>query len=275
MFQLVKEAWLPAVKHYCMNKPLETLEITFYLTHYYGKAHQFAKRSGHLYCSMQGDVVTGVAFFNAMHIMYISYEDEDMFKKVDFLKTIHKEQPQMIRGPLGQVDRVFYFLQRALKSFSFQETKLMAYLGHELPLEGLVPIDAEKANWQQNTHFLLEVEQVFREQSLSVNRIRSKISGQIDFDRYLVAQLSDRVVGQVICEFSTFQHGVIGGLYVKPVCRGKGLAKSLMAMAINTYLEEDLTPVLYVKRDNKEAVSLYHEMGLVDVMDMMDMTISL
>nr|WP_243201532.1 MULTISPECIES: GNAT family N-acetyltransferase [unclassified Fusibacter] len=136
-------------------------------------------------------------------------------------------------------------------------------------------VKASSVDWLKQPHFLLEVEQHFRDQPLTINNLRLKIAKNIDFDFYDVYLHENRVCGQVICEFSTWAYGVIGGLYVRLAFRGQGIGRSLMSASIQQIRAQDKTPILYVAQSNHNAIALYEKMGFKKTIAMMDMVIQL
>ena len=202
--------WLEAVWRYCHRHPYETLEVTYYLMRFRMGSQPVSKRDGNLYLSVEGESVNGIAFFNIKGVLFISFETEAIFKKVDFLKAIHREQPKQIRGQRQQVERVFQFLHRILKDFSFHNMQVMALptaksqrrdrgdvaLGYDL-------IDAHEVDWLKNGKFLMAVEQHFRAHTLTINNLRHKIHQRQEFEFYWALLSEDVVVGQIIGEFAT------------------------------------------------------------------------
>lgn len=287
--------WLEAVWQYCHRHAYETLEVTYYLMRYRIGTQTAPKRDGNLYLSVDGDTINGIAFFNVKGVLFINYETEDLFKKVDFLKAIHREQPRQVRGQRQQVERLFTFLQRILKDFSFYKMQVMT-----LPQErcqslrehqsseqqslpetsivlppGLTLMDAHQVDWLLNGKFLLAVEQKFRTHTLTINNLRHKIHQRQEFDFYKVLVQADRVVGQVVGEFSTAEVGLIGGLYIAPSARRQGLASALCREAIHSISSQEKIPALYVADDNVEAISLYRSLGFETQTQMLDLCIKL
>jgi len=244
-------------------------------------AQPVSKRDGNLYLSVEGDTVNGIAFFNVKGVLFISYETEAIFQKVDFLKAIHREQPRQIRGQRQQVSRIFTFLQRILKDYAFHNMQVMALLDKSPTLsapsipEGLELVDAYTIDWLANGKFLLAVEQHFRAHTLTINNLRHKIHQRQEFEFYWVLSAAERVRAQIIAEFATDHTCVIGGLYVLPSERGHGLAKSLCLASIQEILRANKTPALYVADDNKEAIELYQRLGFTRQAEMLDLNIKL
>jgi len=280
VFQLFEEKWTQAVWHYCDLNPLETLEIRYYLNMTIEKSSKLGKRDGHLYILVENSLVQGLAFFNLKGVMYISFASDTIFKKVDFLKAIHKEQPSMIRGERHQVEKVFLLLQRVLKDFSFYPFHMMVY-EHSLDTLAIHESDQESillahsVDWLAHGKFLLEVEAHFRSHTTTINNLRHKIHKREDFDYYCVYVKDDQVLGQLICEFSIHEYAIIGGVYVRQRNRHKGIAKLLMLEGMRYIKEQHKKPTLYVGAKNLSAISLYDKMGFVKKMDLMNLTIKL
>lgn len=287
MFIQFNREWLETLWQYCHRHPFDTLEVTYFLTRYRLGTTPVSKRDGNLYISIEGDAVNGLAFFNQKGVLFISYETEDMFKKVDFLKTIHREQPRQVRGQKQQVERLFYFLQRILKDFSFHESLVMVKEGAlssqlqpdnhhqsaQYPLPSLV--DAHTVDWLVNAKFLLAVEQHFRAHTITINNLRHKIHQRQAFEFYRVLLDGDKAIAQVIGEFATDQMLVIGGVYVLPAYRKRGLGTLLCQEAIEQSKAMHKQPALYVAKQNIEAISLYKQLGFEEKAHMLDMGIKL
>ncbi len=275
MFLHLDESWISAAKAYCYQYPLETLEISYYLMHRERLQQYGDNRNGRLYGYCDGDHLTALLLFNDKGVMYISDHSERLFEKVDFLKTIHRERPQLIRGTEKQVDRVFYFLQRALKHFVLTPTLLMSGEAVAARPNDADIVPGKAIDWHSHAAFLVEVEKAFRDRPLTINNLRQKLYDQKNVDFYGVYQRNGAPLGQVIGEYSTWQHGIIGGLYVLPQHRHKGLAEQLMATALSRYKSNGIAPLLYVVADNEAALALYEKIGFTALRAMKDLKIEL
>ncbi len=274
MFLQLEESWISAAKAYCFQYPLETLEISYYLINRQALAANGDKRNGRLYGYIENDQLSSLVLFNDKGVMYISNHAAKLFEKVDFLKTIRRENPTLVRGTRQQVDRVFYFLQRALKQFKITATLLMACNQHvDQVTPAIVP--AQTIDWQRNAAFLVEVEKQFRDRPLILNNLRQKLHNAVNLDFYSAYQIDGVPVGQVVGEFSTWRYGVIGGLYVLPKCRNKQYGEALMRHAAAQYRDKKLTPIFYVVADNQVALALYKKMGFHTQLETMDLSIAL
>lgn len=62
-------------------------------------------------------------------------------------------------------------------------------------------------------------------------------------------------------------HAQIGGVYTLPAERGKGFAQSTMAVLVAEILRQKKQPVLFVKKANAPAISVYKKIGFVPECD--------
>ncbi len=277
MFLRLDDNWMSAAKAYCYQYPLETLEISYYLMRRAQLAAAGDKRNGRLYGYLVDEQLTALLFFNDKGIMYISNQSPELFAKVDFLKAIRRENPMLIRGRKEQVERVFYFLQRALKQFKFAETLLLAAPNAMPSGEQSAIVAANTIDWQRHAPFLVAVEKQFRNRPLIMNNLRNRLNGAtaLNLDFYSVYCAGERPIGQVVGEFSTWQYGIIGGLYVSPERRRSQLGSSLLAHAVKQYGARNLAALLYVAADNAAALALYDKLGFKLLLKTMDLTIAL
>ncbi len=273
MFLAFDNSLLSSVKAYCFQHPYETIEISHYLM-LIDKDELSLKRNGRLYLYLEDEEIKALIFFNNKGVMYFSNHSEQLYKKVDFLKTIHREAPKLVKGSFAEVDKLFYFLQRALKTFSFCPCLLMEYQAETKKLFSPYVMSGSKVNWQENGNFLIEVEKFFRKDALSINYLRQKLLSENEIDFYQV-YYDQQLKAQLIGEFSNYRYGILGGIYVDQKYRRKGIAQTLILAGVEEYAKRNLKSLLYVAKDNKKAINLYRKIGFVEVMDGMEMTVSL
>ncbi len=276
MFLRLDESWTSAAKAYCYQYPLETLEISYYLMNRAELAVSGDKRNGRLYGCIVDDQLSALLLFNDKGVMYISNQDAGLFERVDFLKTIRRESPTLVRGTERQVERVFYFLQRALKHFKFAPTLLMAAPRHLTTVKNCAIVEAGEVDWQRHAPFLVAVEKQFRNRPLIMNNLRNRLNGSsaLNLDFYSVYCVADVPLGQVVGEFSTWRYGLIGGLYVLPQHRQENLGGALLEHAVEQYAARNLNALLYVVANNTAAIALYEKLGFTTVQKMLDLTIA-
>ncbi len=275
MFLQLDETWLSAAKAYCYQHPLETLEISYFVMHHSALSTSGDKRNGRLYGYLEADQLQALLLFNDKGVLYISNQTDQLFEKVDFLKALHREKPCLVRGTEQQVARVFYFLQRALKQFEWVPTLLMGATRPLTALDAAPIVPAKTIDWRRHAAFLVQVESHFRHRALILNNLRRRLNEATSFDFYSVYCAGAAPLGQVIGEFSTWQYGVIGGLFVAPPERKKGIATALIADAAAQYAARQLKPLLYVDARNQAAQALYHKMGFQVLLQTMDLSIAL
>ncbi len=276
LFLRLEEHWISAAKAYCYQYPLETLEISYYLMNRQTLINSADKRNGRLYGYFDDEQLLALVLFNDKGIMYISNHADKLFDKVDFLKTIRRENPTLVRGTRQQVDRVFYFLQRALKQFKIVPTLLMGdndSTANSEPAQSIVA--ANTIDWQRHAGFLVEVEKQFRDRPMILNNLRQKLNNATNLDFYSVYQIDNAPLGQVVGEFSTWQYGIIGGLYISPKYRAKQYGEALMRHAAANYRAQNLKSLLYVVAQNSAAIALYKKMGYRVLLETMDLSIAL
>ena len=89
------------------------------------------------------------------------------------------------------------------------------------------------------------------------NSLRSLIAGS----RMLVAETGGRIAGKININAESFTRVQIGGVYVDPAFRGRGIAKAMTAEFVRRLrpLGKDLT--LFVKKSNPAARAVYDKAG--------------
>jgi len=86
-------------------------------------------------------------------------------------------------------------------------------------------------------------------------------------ERTLVAELNHQVVGKVNTSAESFTRYQIGGVYVRPDCRGMGIAAKMTAFFVRDLLAQGKGISLFVKRHNNAALKVYRRIGFVSLAD--------
>jgi len=86
-------------------------------------------------------------------------------------------------------------------------------------------------------------------------------------ERVLVAEWGGQVVGKINTSAESFTRRQIGGVYVRPDCRGRGICTKMTAVFAGELLSMGRGVTLFVKTRNKTAIKAYHKAGLVSLAD--------
>jgi len=81
-------------------------------------------------------------------------------------------------------------------------------------------------------------------------------------ERILLAELDGQIVGKINTSAESFTRFQIGGVYVRPDCRGRGIAAKMTAVFIENLLALGKGVTLYVKQRNSAARLVYRKVGL-------------
>jgi ribosomal protein S18 acetylase RimI-like enzyme len=85
--------------------------------------------------------------------------------------------------------------------------------------------------------------------------------------RLLAAELDGRVVGKINISAESFTRYQIGGVYVRPDCRGLGIALKMTAVFTRNLLAEGKGVTLFVKKRNAAARAVYRKAGFSALAD--------
>jgi ribosomal protein S18 acetylase RimI-like enzyme len=83
----------------------------------------------------------------------------------------------------------------------------------------------------------------------------------------LVAELDGQMVAKINTSAQSFTKYQIGGVYVRPDCRGRGICTKMTAVFAQGLLERGRGVTLFVKKRNKAAIKAYHKAGLRSLAD--------
>jgi ribosomal protein S18 acetylase RimI-like enzyme len=86
-------------------------------------------------------------------------------------------------------------------------------------------------------------------------------------ERVLVAELAGQVVGKINTSAESFTRYQIGGVYVRPDCRGLGIAAKMTAVFVQGLAAQGKGVTLFVKTRNIAARTVYRKTGFAALAD--------
>jgi len=86
-------------------------------------------------------------------------------------------------------------------------------------------------------------------------------------ERILLAELDGQIVGKINTSAESFTRFQIGGVYVRPDYRGRGIAVKMTAVFVESLLAVKKGVTLFVKRRNNAARAAYRKVGLSALAD--------
>ena len=86
-------------------------------------------------------------------------------------------------------------------------------------------------------------------------------------EHVIVAELDNRVVGKINTSAESFTRYQIGGVYVRPDCRGLGIAVKMTAFFVRDLLAQGKGISLFVKKHNNAALKVYRKTGFIILAD--------
>jgi predicted GNAT family acetyltransferase len=95
---------------------------------------------------------------------------------------------------------------------------------------------------------------------LALNSILSK-------EQSLIACLDNRIVGKINTNAASFTRVQIGGVYVLPEYRGRGIGRRMTAVFAGELLARGRGVTLFVKKNNQAAQKIYRQIGFEDAGD--------
>jgi predicted GNAT family acetyltransferase len=90
---------------------------------------------------------------------------------------------------------------------------------------------------------------------------RHNLDHILSSERVLVAELDGRLVGKINTSARSFTRFQIGGVYVRPDCRGLGIAARMTAVFAQDILAAGKGITLFVKKRNAAARAVYRKTG--------------
>jgi ribosomal protein S18 acetylase RimI-like enzyme len=86
-------------------------------------------------------------------------------------------------------------------------------------------------------------------------------------EQILAAELDGRLVGKINTSAKSFTRCQIGGVYVHPDYRGRGIARRMAAVFIQGLISQGWVVTLFVKKKNAAARSVYRHTGFTSFAD--------
>ena len=96
---------------------------------------------------------------------------------------------------------------------------------------------------------------------------RLNLENILSSEHTLVAELDKQVVGKINTSAESFTRYQIGGVYVRPDCRGLGIAARMTAFFVQDLLAQGKGITLFVKKQNNAALKVYRKTGFVILAD--------
>ncbi|MDR2490892.1 MAG: GNAT family N-acetyltransferase, partial [Spirochaetaceae bacterium] len=96
---------------------------------------------------------------------------------------------------------------------------------------------------------------------------RLGLKKQIAHDKTLVAVIDGKIAGKINTNAFAYNNYQIGGVYVLPEYRGRGIAGGMTAAFTRLLLSEGKGVSLFVKKDNKPAERIYKQCGFKKIAD--------
>jgi len=128
-----------------------------------------------------------------------------------------------------------------------------------LKLRSPLPEDEETLFTLQSAYEQEEVLSVKSVFNPAVSRLN--LQQLLSRERVLVAELNGQVIGKINTSAQSFTRFQIGGVYVRPDCRGLGIGAKMIAVFAQSLLAQDRGLTLFVKKRNPAACKVYRKAG--------------
>jgi len=118
---------------------------------------------------------------------------------------------------------------------------------------------------------LLSLQMAYEREELNLKSTRSettvRIQSLLERQMVVIAFCGDEPIGKVNTNARGYFYDQIGGFYVKPAYRSKGVGKAVLFHLLRRIKEEQRDPVLFVRPENVPAISVYRRAGFRPVGD--------
>ena len=99
--------------------------------------------------------------------------------------------------------------------------------------------------------------------NFSPESCRKTLEKLLKTEQMLVACLDGKIVGKINTNAKSYTRYQIGGVYVCPEFRGRGIAVKMSAVFLNDLIDEGRGISLYVKKRNSAARAVYSRLGFI------------
>jgi uncharacterized protein len=96
---------------------------------------------------------------------------------------------------------------------------------------------------------------------------RQNLSGIIAGGRVLAAEIDGRLIGKINVSGVSFTRYQVGGVYVRPDFRGRGIGRLMAYEFISSLISEGMGVTLFVRKTNTSARRLYSGLGFTVIND--------
>ncbi len=273
------EAFLE-LSHQHVENIIEYISRHGYKTHgfYYGLKvveGKWCLRNGSKYFGFVKDKkLLGMVSFSSSRVMTCHFEDQSVYKKLDFLKSIRQLKPTVIKADPLDLEQIKKVLTRVAVCQDVQLCEVMhvnkSTFIKDQAVHGMV-VDASLIPIRDAVPFLLSVEKAFGRNPLTVNQLKDKVCG---IENYIYYIEKGNIKGQAVIEFETEYFAQLGGVYTQPQSRGTGVGKRLTSVLTQRMLDTGIDVNLLVMKENKAAVKVYETLGYKVVYELGLMPIS-
>jgi ribosomal protein S18 acetylase RimI-like enzyme len=102
---------------------------------------------------------------------------------------------------------------------------------------------------------------------LDVRVCRLRLSKIIDHEKTLIAELDGKIVGKINTNAESYSRYQLGGVYVLPQYRRRGIGTSIVAAFARLLFAEEKGLTLFVRKTNLSALSIYKKCGFKNIAD--------
>ncbi len=210
----------------------------------------------------------GMVSFSSTQLMTCHFESRDVYSKLDFLKTLRKEAPGIIKAQYDDLVRIAKVVERVaicheIKLCSVMTANQASFIADE-EVHGMI-VDASLIPVSDAVPFLLEVEKAFGRNPLTINQLKDKMD---TIENYIYYIEKSHIAGQAVIEFETDTFAQLGGVFTEVKYRSRGVGKRLTSVLTERMLRKGLYVNLLVMNDNEPAVRAYRTLGYAPVCEL-------